>query len=92
MTKSRRIAWDDELSLSVLDLYENHGLSAAAIAKAIRPMVGRHVSRNAVIGLIHRISCDLVATPDTAKRPQNRDGGMPPRWWEAGIRERGVAA
>lgn len=66
----------DREMLETLDLHERQGLSAAQVAAR----VGR--SRSAVLGLVKRINDAADAVPDRALRPENRDGGMPARWWE----------
>jgi transposase len=66
----------DREVLETMDLHERQGLSMAQVA----PRVGR--SRSAVCGLVKRINDAADAVPDLAVRPENRDGGMPARWWE----------
>lgn len=34
--------------------------------------------------MVKRIRDDLDAVPDLATKAENRDGGMPPRWWAKG--------
>ena len=78
----------DAQLLGMLDLAQV-GWSRAAIA-------GRYGLRtNQVIGLLHRINRDadkLDAAPPpagqtAAVKPENCDGGMPARWWVAGLRK-----
>ena len=39
-------------------------------------------SRAAMIGALYRINDDLARHPCEATKPENRDGGMPDRWWD----------
>ena len=41
------------------------------------------LTRSAVAGHIFRMAPGRV--PDHCRRPENRDGGMPPGWWRAGL-------
>jgi hypothetical protein len=71
--------------LDILDLFEGEGQTATEIAA----MYG--VSRNAILGVVHRVRQDLAkseAGGPAALRPENQDGGMPRRWWS----KRGRAA
>ncbi|MES2753801.1 MAG: hypothetical protein V4659_03975 [Pseudomonadota bacterium] len=80
--------WDDARTLDVLDRWDR-GDTAAAIGKALG------VSRSAVLGVLQRVRVetdvsesvrDVSAPP--ASRPENINGGMPARWWVAGLRVR----
>ena len=79
--------------LAILDMVDE-GVSAAGIAK----LVGG--SRNSILGKLHRIRVDLddserlvFPADGFAEKPENRDGGMPARWWVAGLaRQKGRAA
>ncbi len=66
----------DREILETLDLHERQGLSAAQVGRR----VGR--SRSAVLGIVKRINDATDAVPDLCARPENRNGGMPARWWE----------
>jgi hypothetical protein len=74
--------------LDILDLFEGQGLSMGEIGERY----GR--SRGAIAGLIKRVRDDLAASEsglDTgapATKPENRDGALGRRWWEAGLRRR----
>ena len=54
------------------------------------------VSRGAVAGVLKRIRDDLAKADAAPLRrgevaaywPENLDGGMAPRWWDAGLRQR----
>ena len=53
-------------------------------------------SKNAISGMMFRVARDLAASEYApfqaggvaAVKPENQDGGMPARWWEAGLRKR----
>lgn len=53
------------------------------------------LSKNTVAGLLHRIKIDADLAESTpppagqtrAVKPENCDGGMPARWWVAGLRK-----
>lgn len=66
---------DHEL-LDILDRFYRQGQTG----KAIGEVYGR--SRNAILGAINRVRTDDRAVEDVATKPENRDAGMPPRWWE----------
>lgn len=63
--------------LDIMDLMDRCGLSGAQVAARY----GR--SRGSILGLRYRILRDLELSErgPTARQPENRDGGMPPRWW-----------
>lgn len=79
----------DAVLLDVLDRVDN-GQSYAEAGM-------RHgKSKSAVAGVMFRISRDLKLADEAplpfgavaAYWPENLDGGMPARWWEAGLRKR----
>jgi hypothetical protein len=74
--------WTDREVLEVLDLTERQGLSAAVVAVRMR------CSRSAILGLRFRVNSDSDKVADKAKRPENRDGGMPARWWDVPTQHR----
>lgn len=84
--KGVRVDWSDAEMLLALDLSERLLLSATAVARALnaRFLTGR--SRSSVIGLLDRVNSATDTVPDLCRRPQNRDGAMPPEWWQAGLR------
>jgi hypothetical protein len=53
------------------------------------------VSRSAILGLVYRVNLDAdraeSAPPPVGQtrpvKPENCDGGMPARWWVAGLRK-----
>lgn len=63
----------DLIDLRILDLRDHEGLKPTAIGRAMG------LSRNAVIGRLHRMQHEDV--PCECLRPENRDGGMPRGWW-----------
>lgn len=65
---------EDEALLNLLYLREFDGMGM----KEIGERVG--MSKNAVIGQINRVMKDMV--PCECRKPENRDGGMPNRWWK----------
>ena len=79
--------WTDEQLLDILDRAERQGQTMAEI--------GAHhaASRNAVAGILKRVRDDLAASEAApvprgqvrAYWPENQDGALGPRWWEAGI-------
>lgn len=66
---------DDLAVLRILDLHENLGLTAKAVGQRFG------LSKNAVLGKVHRTSVVAAGIDCKCTRPENRDGGMPPRWW-----------
>jgi hypothetical protein len=74
--------WTDREILEVMDLTERQGLSAAVVAVRMR------CSRSAILGLRFRVNSDSDKVADKAKRPENRDGGMPARWWDVPAQRR----
>lgn len=64
---------DDLFALRLLDLRDNTGLSAKEIGDRV------DLTRNAVLGRFHRLKHDDVECQ--CRKPENRDGGTPRRWW-----------
>ena len=72
--------------LAILDM-RAAGMSCAAIAAR----VGK--GKNQIVGITHRITADIDLAESAvfpvgqrrAQKPENRDGGMPARWWVAGL-------
>lgn len=69
--KHEQFEWTDERILEALHLKDNEGMTAKAVAERMG------VTRNSVIGMIHRIK---VAEVDG----DAGDHSMPPRWWRRG--------
>ena len=72
--------WSDGEMLLALDLCERQGLSRHQAAEQIAAQYGTGRQANAVIGVIHRINAKTDAVPCRCRKPENRDGGMPPQW------------
>jgi hypothetical protein len=64
--------WTDEEMLEALYLRDHRGLSAAGVARRM----GK--TRNSVLGLLHRVGRDT----DASDGDGNKNGSMPPRWWD----------
>ena len=64
----------DELALNILHLRATTDLGTVAIAQR----VGR--TRGSVLGIEKRIR-DAGSAPCACQRPENKDGGMPAKWW-----------
>lgn len=83
------VTWTDKEVLTVLDLIDEFGLTAAQVAERYG------VTRNAIIGIRNRVLSDLresEASPGpVAQKPENQDGGMVRGWWRAGLNARVVA-
>jgi len=73
--------WSDREILEVMDAVDRQGLTPRVVAGALSRTLGRKVTRDAVLGLVHRISRAHEATTCACSRPENCDGGMPKRWW-----------
>ena len=74
--------WTDREVLEILDLTERQGLTATVVAVRMR------CSRSAILGLRYRVNFATDKVVDKAKRPENRDGGMPARWWDVPTQHR----
>lgn len=63
--------------LEILDKSERVGLTGAKIAE------GLGVSRSSILGILFRVNrdTDLAERGSIVTKPENRDGGMPVRWW-----------
>jgi hypothetical protein len=76
--------------LDILDRIERQGQTMAGAAARYG------VSRNVIAGVVFRVKKDLEISEAApiprgqvrAYRPDNQDGAMGPRWWEAGLRAR----
>lgn len=69
--------WTDEETLQVLDL-RDEGKSALEIAQLMAQQIGRPVTRNQIVGMWRRTGAQSECA---CVKPENRDGGMPRRWW-----------
>lgn len=87
-------AYSDGELLTILDLIEREGMTLAAVGARFG------ASRSAMAGIVKRLRDELRASEEAAfppgqgpaRRPENRDGGMPGQWWRAGLAARRVAA
>ena len=61
--------------LELLHMTECEGMTRKAAGKRFG------MTKSAVIGQLDRIG--KAMQPSTATRPENRDGGMPAKWWAA---------
>lgn len=84
----------DGVVLDVLDRVERKGQSMAAAGAP------HGLSRSAVAGLLMRVRNDLATSEAAwlprgqvlAYWPENKDGWMPARWWQAGLDARAAKA
>jgi hypothetical protein len=67
--------WTDREILEVLDAFERQGVSSPVIARKMG------VTPKAILNLRDRINSEADKVECKATRAENRDGGMPPRWW-----------
>lgn len=69
--------WTDQQMLEILDKRERLGMTGAKIAE------GLGVSRSSILGLLFRLNreTDLAEAGSVVTKLENRDGGMPVRWW-----------
>lgn len=74
---------DDERDLLMMHLMDNEGLSASVV----RTRFG--VTRNAVLGVRHRIRTDYARSCEGDPDPDRHDATMPPLWWRGAYAEAG---
>lgn len=74
--------WTDREILEVLDAADRTRLSGSEIAKVLSLTLGRSVTRDAVLGIVHRVNRAHDAVPCLCKEPENMDGALRPRWWD----------
>lgn len=82
--------WSDEEMLFVLDAFEK-GLTGGQIAAQLREHFGTTRPRGAVLAVKKRTGDAVTALSCTCAKPENRDGGMAPRWWVDGLVKRRVS-
>lgn len=87
MAAPRTNPWTDFELLRILDL-RAEGKTMSEVARIVSRETCREVGRNAVIGIVNRVTAGLGKVADTCAGPENRDGGMGPGWWREGIRAR----
>lgn len=74
---------DDLRLLEALYLRENLGLPYDQVAPHIPTRAGTPMSPRGIMGMINRVRRAAAMHPCLCRRPENRDGGMPERWWAA---------
>lgn len=75
MAGSYKTRADDERVLAILDAKFAQGMGNAEILRRFK------ITNSALQGMIHRTVKD--PTPCACRKRENRDGGMPARWWAA---------
>lgn len=78
--------WTDEQVLTMLDMWDRQGRRAAEIARHFG------VSRSAILGLLFQVRLEADEHRCACTKPENRDGGMPVRWWRETGDKRAVQA
>jgi hypothetical protein len=68
---------DDEQYLRIMHLIDAEGQTMASVAARTG------MTRSSVAGRVKRIR-DTYQAQDFCRKPENRDGGMPERWWANG--------
>ena len=71
---------DDLVALEVLDAFDNAGLRGAVLRDYVRRQTGVALTNGQVQGIRNRAR-QATAVPCKCRKPENRDGGMPERWW-----------
>lgn len=66
---------DDLRDLQILHMLEVERAGGTAVAARFG------MTRSAVQGLAYRMNTAATREPCACVRPENRDGGMPARWW-----------
>ena len=69
--------WTDTEILEALDMVERRGMSRSEAARAMTQNIGKPITRNAIVGLLHRVRNETNAFDDA----QHQNGTMPARWW-----------
>ena len=71
----------DRIMLEILDRHERLGLTLEIAGAPFR------MTRSAVSGVVSRVRIDTNASDrvQLAVKPENRDGGMPEKWWTKGL-------
>lgn len=65
--------------LEMLDARDRRGLRGKALREHMRKLTGETWSAGRVAGAVNRVRAEEV--PCACTRPENRNGGMPERWW-----------
>ena len=75
MTKRTNV-WTDAMMLRALQLVDCHNATARGAARVISHEFGVSLTKNAIIGMLHRINREANAVPCQCTKPENRD-----YWW-----------
>lgn len=73
---------DDLKLLELLHARDALGLTGAALSRYMGQLTGERWSSGRIAGALNRVRKDRL--PCACAMPENRDGGMPPRWWDRG--------
>lgn len=73
---TRKPVWDDASILRALHLFEVRNFSVAFIARILSRELGKPITKNAVIGIMDRVSRDYAKFPDLTTKRENRDRKM----------------
>ena len=76
MRERKPTFWTDERILTALDMRDGDGKSASEIGGYFG------VSKNAILGLLHRMN--KAELPCGCTKPANKNGGMGRGWWKHG--------
>ena len=79
--------WSDAEMLFVLEAFEQ-GLTGGQIAAQLRVHFGTQRPRGAVLAVKKRATDAVLALPCACEKPENRNAGMPARWWADGLARR----
>ena len=71
---------DDIVLLEVLDGHDNAGLRGMPLRDYVRRQTGVELTNGQVQGIRHRAR-QASKVPCKCHKRENRDGGMPERWW-----------
>lgn len=74
--------WSDEHTLEILAMRDVEGMTALEICDVMRAKVGPHISRNAICGVLDRITKAIEKHDPTG----HLDGTMPEFWWRDGCK------
>jgi hypothetical protein len=80
-TNRTRHDWTDLETLELLDALENKGMTRAKAAVFLSEKFGRKVTFGAAVGQAHRVLKEADAVECLCQKPNNKNGGMPTRWW-----------
>lgn len=74
--------WTDREMLEALHCRDAHGLTALETAQRLTSDFGKPITRGQVIGVTSRVSTESAQVECQCAKPENKDGGMPARWWD----------